>query len=166
MWTAIGGPCTIEDGRYEQSISWCRRATPGEPFISHLRETTERGKNARPLTFMDRPRTFTGYKHIHIYAATLRAHGRGRYTRFSVAGLDGVGGGRRCRRVYFSLFTVTTFSASSFRQAGGKKRAATGERFFRSEPATRGNTYDYTSPSAAAFTCPGSNIVKFVFINV
>lgn len=68
--------------------------------------------------------------------------------------------------MYFSLFTGATFSASSFHQAK-RRNAPPGSDSSGSEPATRGNTYDYILSLAAAFTRPGSNIVaSSVFIHV
>lgn len=139
---------------------------PPESHLSRICERQQRGKNARPLTFTDRPRPpDTAY--TYMYSRGSRACTRPGNIRVAGRSWEEEGRGRR---VYFSLFTVTTFSASSFRPGGrNAARAATGERFFRSEPATRGNTYHYTPATSAAmaFTRPGGNIVaKFVFINV
>lgn len=77
--------------------------------------------------------------------------------------LDGEGSNRR---VYFSLFTVATFSASSFR-AKPEKEARTGHQGTIHPLATSVPRYVRLLPSTVAFTRPGSNIVaKFVFINV
>lgn len=102
-------------------ISRCRR-DPGGPFISHLRETTERARRTqRRLTFMDR--------HLPEISRIYTRSPVGRYT-----GVRDRSRGRENRMRRISLCLATSRDVFSLRRsasAGKRDARSPGERFFR-----------------------------------